>query len=260
MDPDPRSTAQHGLLVALNRRNPQHRIPSASTSSLFTEQSGQAGGQARPDSLPRACLSGSECRHARRPLRQRALHRSIHGKESVGDHLQPPIASCAGPEATIHATFICGRPQSCSARSPQKPEPRPAFHPTLTQSSGLVIQSVIQKNLIHNQRKIVLPQIRASSAASHALVKCPVGLLDAPAQSPASPRNARRNPSGSICQHGRRPAAPLSVAHRPARQGSRRADIQAEEQQSRPLVAKQPEEVAVGLAGAGGQYHLSGST
>ena len=91
MDPNPTlKECQHGSLVWFKSGNPQNRIPAAfgfepvhfGNPHELTVQLRQVGKNTLADlALDRRALL--------EPGRQRALHRSIHGKEGIGDDLQP---------------------------------------------------------------------------------------------------------------------------------------------------------------------------
>jgi hypothetical protein len=159
---------------------------------------------------------------------------------------------------TIQAAFICGRPAillmplTTKTGTPSRPEAK---------LEASLAEAVVEKNFVDDEReRSNSRQRRASSAASHGLVKCPVGLFGCTTTIAAGA-------GGDRASYRLRIDLPALVVDE--RRGFEAHIVERGEKVEERIsglcdedfiagIAKQAEEEAVRLAGAGGEQQLVG--
>ena len=285
MDPDSAlEKRQNRLLVRPERRNPQHRIPSALDGQpLQTSAARQAGDRARPGLRSRAPESAPEsppCRQATpaaptapaRSLRER-YRRSPRAAPAPAPlrpgrdnprrlHLRQP-GNLAQPAHHEHRNPLEPRRKSPDL---QAPAPCSAGLPTRAHSRQFSVVShhwsrrIVQKHLVHNQRKFELAANPRQLLRLPPLGKVSRRIIGMHHHDGPSLRRDRPPQSlQSICQ----PSSYTSGAALMRTSSSAGQEVEERiaglrRQNFAARVAKQPEEKTVRLAGARGEHNLAG--
>ena len=264
MDPDAAlQQRQHRPLVGLKRRYAQDGVPAAlDLETAYLRQTGQLPvklgqvGRRAPPNLLLNRLAAFE------PCGERALYRRVHREKRIGNDLQALLRR-KGLWPGSHNPGRLHLRQPCNLAQPADHEDWDAFD-TRGKAHRLTAEAprefIVEKNLVHNQRKIELPAYLRQFFRLPRLREVACGVVrvhqdDSSRQGrngaskalridlPAVVVDERHRFDAHIVQHSQK------VEERIAGLGNKNFAAR---------VAKQPEKKAISLAGAGGQRDLLG--